>query len=92
MNAADGGTEQAPVLYRAQPGQKVRLIGGRRLSNWSPVTAQDVLPRLPEAARKQVLQCDLKAAGISNFGKLTSRGFDARHNPPTSNSSSTPNR
>jgi parallel beta-helix repeat protein len=80
LTAADSGSERGPVRYRSYPGETPRLVGGAQLSAFMPVTDQAVLERLPHAARGQVMQCDLKALGIGNFGALQLRGFGRPNN------------
>lgn len=75
LEAGDGGREDAPIVYRACEGETVRITGGRRIKDWKPVTDRAVLARLPAEARGRVLQADLKALGITDYGKLTPRGF-----------------
>jgi hypothetical protein len=75
LGTQDGGTAAAPVTYRAYGREEVRVRGGREVAGWTAVTDAAVLERLDPAARGQVLQADLKAQGITDFGKLTSRGF-----------------
>ena len=75
LTAADSGTPDAPVIWRAGSGEVVRLIGGRRLPGMVPVSNPAILARWPEAARTHVLQLDLKAIGIADFGQMRSRGF-----------------
>ncbi len=77
LSAADSGTAAAPVVYRAEPGASVRLTGGREVTNWRTVTDAAVLARLPEEVRAQVQVADLRAQGITDFGKLSVRGFGA---------------
>ena len=36
FSAADSGTEAAPVVYRAFPGEKPVISGGRRIAGWQP--------------------------------------------------------
>jgi hypothetical protein len=69
LTAADSGTPECPITYRAQPGAEVRLLGGRELPHLTPVRDADVLRRLDRNARGHVLQADLKASGIGDFGK-----------------------
>jgi len=72
LTAADSGTAEAPIVYRARPGEEVRIVGGKVLRGFhSPVGVH----RLDEKARGKVLQADLKAQGIADFGRLTRRGF-----------------
>lgn len=75
LTERDSGTADSPVLWRAMPGETVRLTGGRALSGFEPVSDAETLKRLPEAARSQVLRCDLRALGIEDFGEMKSRGF-----------------
>ena len=75
LTAADSGSPGAPIVWRAVPGETPRLLGGRRLTGFTPVTDPAVLARLEEQARHHVRQCDLRALGLSDFGELRSRGF-----------------
>ncbi|NLF73837.1 MAG: hypothetical protein GX575_32915, partial [Candidatus Anammoximicrobium sp.] len=70
LGQQDSGTEQAPIVYRARKGAEVRLVGGRVVSGWQPVTDPAVLARLDEAARGHVLQADLKAQGVADLGEM----------------------
>ena len=69
---ADSGTSNAPVVYRARPGEEVRLVGGRIVTGWTRVSDPAVLARLDEAARTNVWQADLKALGVSDLGRMQS--------------------
>lgn len=71
LTAADSGTESAPVIYRAAKGAEVRLMGGRILSGFTPVTDGRVLDRLDPAARGKVLQTNLRDQGITDLGGIT---------------------
>jgi hypothetical protein len=90
LAAADSGTSAAnSVDWRAYPGEKVRLVGGKRIpaSAFSLVTsASPVWSRLDATARGKVLQIDLKPSlGITStstaadkekaYGVLRQRGF-----------------
>jgi hypothetical protein len=75
LSAADSGTAEAPVVWRAWQDETVRLLGGRTLSAFQPVTDPAVLNRLQEKARAGVRQIDLRALGIHQFGEMKSRGF-----------------
>ena len=63
LNAEDGGTAGAPVVYCAQKRGKARIQGGLALepSAFKTVTDEAVLSRLDAAARGKVLVCDLSA-------------------------------
>ncbi len=75
LTEADSGRSGAPVTWQAFGEERVRLLGGRTLSGFVPVTDPAILNRLGETARANVRQLDLHALGLSNFGELKSRGF-----------------
>jgi hypothetical protein len=74
LTAADSGTESAPVIYRGAKGAEVRLMGGRILSGFAPVTDRQVLDRLDPAARGKVLQTNLREQGIADLGGIAGTG------------------
>lgn len=63
------------VVIASAKGQRAVLTGAKTLTQFQPVTDSDVLQRLPESVRGKVLECDLKAAGVTDFGQLQSRGY-----------------
>ena len=67
LAAEDSGAPEAPIVYRARRGETARLVGGRVLANWQALADPAVLDRLPEPARGQVWQADLKAAGVADL-------------------------
>jgi hypothetical protein len=75
LTAADSGAANAPIVWRAAEGENVRLLGARKLAGFHPVTDPKVLARLPEATRGHVRQLDLGALGVTDFGRMSSRGF-----------------
>lgn len=77
LDERDSGTKDAPIVYRTYKGEEVRLSGGCELepTAFKKVTDPAVLARLPEASRGKVLQVDLKAQGITDFGRMRRRGF-----------------
>ena len=81
LSAADSGTAEAPVVWRAWQDETVRLLGGRTLSGFRPVTDPAVLNRLQEKARGAVRQIDLRALGIHEYGAMKSRGFSRPTTP-----------
>lgn len=70
LTAVDSGSAKAPVVYRARKGETVRISGGKLMTAWKPVTDAAVLNRLDPAARGQVVQTDLRAPGITDYGKM----------------------
>ena len=85
LGPEDGGTEDAPVVYRAFPGEDVRLIGGRAAAGFRPITAAgrtaEAWQRLSPAARGSVLVTDLRAQGIDDYGTLDPVGFGRGRRP-----------
>ena len=71
----DSGRPGAPVVYRSGAAGEARLVGGRVLKGFKPVTNRAVLARLPKAARRHVRQISLKRLGIRDYGRLGLRGF-----------------
>lgn len=74
MTAADSGTAGAPVTFRAVDGETVRIIGGRELRGFKPVTNAEVLARLDPAVRDRVICVDLRLLGLTDFGTYEPRG------------------
>ncbi len=76
FGAADSGTSEAPVMYSAAAGELVIFTGGREIrpEAFQPVTDSVILQRLPDNARGRVLQADLRANGIANYGVPQPRG------------------
>jgi len=54
LAAEDSGTEGAPVVYRAYPKEKALLIGGKRITGFTP-------------HRGQILKADVGAQGFTNY-------------------------
>ncbi|HQF38816.1 MAG TPA: right-handed parallel beta-helix repeat-containing protein [Opitutaceae bacterium] len=79
FGSADSGTSAAnSVDWRGYPGEEARIVGGRRYpaTLFSPVTSTAaVWSRLDAAARGKVLQLDLKAQGVTDFGTLKVHGW-----------------
>jgi hypothetical protein len=79
LEAQDSGSEAAPIVYRAAPGETPRFRGGIRLTAFRPVSDPAVLERLPEESRGKVLESDLKAAGVKELMPLKLGGFSSGH-------------
>ena len=72
LTADDSGTETAPVTYRAYPGEKVTLTGGKRIADdkISKVTDPAILNRvLDPFAKSNLMQIDL-SADVSNIAPI----------------------
>ena len=75
LTAADSGTTSSSIIWQSAKNENARLLGGQKLSGFKPVSDAAVLARLDESARGQVVQIDLRALGVSDFGEMKSRGF-----------------
>ncbi len=71
LSARDAGTADAPLVIAAYPAESVRISGGVLLpaSAFRPVRNSDALRRLPETSRQHVVEADLRALGLTDFGK-----------------------
>jgi len=76
LGREDSGTAAAPVTYRALPGARVSLSGGRLVTGFAPVTDPTVVKCLAEAARGKVVAADLRRLGICDFGEVSSGGLE----------------
>jgi len=76
LSAEDSGSQDSPVVYRARKGEEVRLVGGRAVAGWTPVDDKAVLERLEPAARGKIVQADLQALGITDFGSPGGGGLE----------------
>ena len=83
LTGEDSGGARAPVVYRAEEKGGAVFYGGARLRGFVPVTDPNLLARLPEEGRGKVMQCDLGALGITEYGQLAVRGFGQPPSPPT---------
>jgi len=73
LNEKDSGTAEAPVVYTAATGEHPRLVGGKIIpaSAFHAVTDEAFLSRIvSHAARRHLLQVNLKALGITDYGVL----------------------
>ncbi|HUU01457.1 MAG TPA: right-handed parallel beta-helix repeat-containing protein [Myxococcota bacterium] len=78
LEAEDSGEQDRPVVYRAWPGDEVRIVGAARLRpEWFALVADGdpVFDRVDALARGNLLQVDLAAHAISDYGTLRPRGF-----------------
>jgi hypothetical protein len=71
----DSGSDAAPLIIQGAPDHASRLLGGRKISGFLPISDPVFRGRLDPAVRDRVLVANLKDQGITNFGSLRSRGF-----------------
>ncbi|NLS97240.1 MAG: hypothetical protein GXX96_34310 [Planctomycetaceae bacterium] len=75
LTEADGGTAESPVVYQAYPEEKPVFAGGVQVSGFTAVDDPNIEKRLPEVSRGKVVVVDLKAQGITDYGKILPRGY-----------------
>ncbi len=75
LTAADSGSAKRPVTWRAYKDERARLLGGRVLTGFQPVNDAAIRARFDEHVRSHVVQLNLRALGITDFGEMKSRGF-----------------
>lgn len=77
LEKEDSGTENTPVTYTAYENEEVLFTGGFELDRnaFTKITDAAILKRLSASVREKVVRIDLKAQGISNYGKLGSYGM-----------------
>ena len=76
LGKEDSGLPDSRIVYRSRPGETVRLVAGKVVNGFQPVTDAAVLDRLDPAARGNVFQADLHALGISDCGRVDSGGME----------------
>jgi hypothetical protein len=77
FDSADGGTKENPVIYTAYKDEGVHFSGGISVPVNKAVAVTDpaILKRLEQSAQQKVLQINLKALGITNYGTIYPKGF-----------------
>ncbi|HNS32262.1 MAG TPA: right-handed parallel beta-helix repeat-containing protein, partial [bacterium] len=78
----DSGTENSPIVYRSYPKEKVRIIGGKQVTDFKSLTDPDILRKLPEGAKGKIWVADLKAQKITDYGQLLPRGHSYPYMQP----------
>ena len=77
LTSDDSGTENAPVTYRAYPGEKVELIGGVNFEpeSFKEVTDKAVLDKLiDQSVTGKLVEVDLAALGLTDIPETQSYG------------------
>jgi len=78
LDKSDSGTKKYTITYKGAKNSK--LVGGKVLRGFAPVTDPAVLSLLDESAKAKVVQVDLRALGITNFGSPASGGMEVFFN------------
>jgi hypothetical protein len=91
LTADDSGSLRNPITYRAAKDAQVRLVGGKVVEGWQPVTDPAILARLDPAVRGKVMQADLKAQGVTDYGGVVGGGLEVFFNDEAMTISRWPN-
>lgn len=75
LTEPDSGTSEAPIVYKSYPGEIVKLRGGITVKRFRKVDEPEILRRVDPACKGKLLCADLKALGVTDYGRLTNRGF-----------------
>lgn len=75
LEEQDSGRPGEPVTYRAAVKGAVHFTAGIQIGGWEPVRDPAVLRLWPEITRRHAVVADLKAQGITDFGRISVRGF-----------------
>lgn len=77
LGEEDAGTPEARVVFRATKGETAILDGGHVVppDHFAPVADPAVRERLLPEVRERVLQLDLRALGIEDYGDFGPRGW-----------------
>lgn len=76
----DAGRVDAPIVYRAWGQDEVRIMGGMQVDSalFRPVMNPDIRKRLWRGARDRVMQLDLSALGVKDYGEIGPGCLDFR--------------
>lgn len=75
LAAQDSGKPGAPVVFRSAKGERATFTGGARLTRLQPVKDTSVLARMSVDVHGRLLFSDLRAEGITDFGKFDPGGY-----------------
>jgi len=72
----DSGEPDAPIIWRSIPGEDVRVTGGKTIPSeaFKTVTNKGILKRLSKEAAQHIVQVNLRALGMDDFGSIKQYG------------------
>lgn len=73
----DSGTEDNPIYYKGERPDSVKLTHAQNIDhgNFSLVSDEAILERIPEEARDKVYVADLKSLGITDYGQVERKEY-----------------
>jgi len=83
FDSTDNGTVDNPIVYTAYKGEDVHIHGGIIIpvSKAIAITDKKILERLNPSVRGKVLQINLRASGIKDYGTIYPKGFGRPYTP-----------
>jgi hypothetical protein len=75
LTARDSGSKNSPIVFIRYKKELVRLIGGKQIDGFKPIADPAVLKRIDPKYHDKILQTDLKAQGITDFGQVSPKRF-----------------
>lgn len=77
LDERDSGSADAPITYKASVRGSAILDGAVKIDpqDFEPVKDPNIIERVPAAARPHLLQLDLRALGIDDYGSVGPRGW-----------------
>ncbi len=85
LSAVDSGSADSSIIYTACPKEEVIFTGGQIIDpSWfQSVTDNNILNRVIDvSARSELLQVDLGAHGITDYGQIQRHGFNCSSGTP----------
>ena len=73
--AEDSGSKGSPVTWCSYLGESVSFIGGSIVSGFEPLSNAEAKKRIDADYYSNIVQSDLKAQGIINYGNITRNGL-----------------
>lgn len=74
LDKQDSGTNTCTVTYKAA--KDSRIVGGSVVSGFKPVTDPEALSLVDDSAKGKIVQVDLKALGITDYGSPAGGGIE----------------
>lgn len=74
FTSEDAGKDGQPVIYKAADGEQPVFSGSRELKDWRLLKDPGKLKLLPPEVKGKIYVCDIRAAGIRQFGDPTEVG------------------
>ena len=74
LTGKHAGKVNAPVLWKNYEDEKVQLVGGKAIKGFHALSDAAAMKRIDAAYQKEIVEVNLKAQGITDFGVITNRG------------------